>query len=90
MSDVFVGDVGTEILLDTGVDISAATVAKIKVKKPTGAALDWTATISGTRSVRYVIQTGDLDVAGRWKLQAYVEMPGWKGRGDWVCLQVAD
>ena len=31
---------------------------------------------------------GDLDVAGDWQLQAYVEFPTWKGRGEVATLKV--
>lgn len=35
-------------------------------------------------------KAGDLALPGRWKLQAYIEMPGWKGKGEWAELEVAD
>lgn len=35
-----------------------------------------------------LVETGDLNVAGTWELQAYLEMPGWKGRGEWSPLKV--
>ena len=36
----------------------------------------------------FVVQAGDLDVAGDWQLQAYVEFPTWKGRGEVATLKV--
>ena len=36
MTTIFVGDVGTEIVLNCGVDISASTVRKIIARKPNG------------------------------------------------------
>lgn len=89
MSEVFVGDVGTEILMDCGVNISTATAVKIIAKRPGGNKRNWVGTISGTNFIRYVIQAGDLDVAGPWEIQAHVTMPGWTGRGTWAPLKVS-
>lgn len=89
MRKIFVGDVGTVILLDCGVDISTATLVKVLVKPPSGAPREWTGIVVGTRMIEYVIQTGDLNLAGEWRLQAYVEMPGWSGRGQPVVVTVA-
>ena len=88
MNTVFVGDEGTELILDCGVNISTATVRKIVAKRPGGSKAEWSAVASGTDAIKYVVQTGDLNVAGNWELQAYVEMPGWKGRGGWSTLKV--
>lgn len=90
MTTVFVGDVGTEILLDCGTDISTGTLLKIKAKKPTGARVAWTAALDGTDRIKYAVQAGDLDVAGPWSLQAYVEMPGWSGHGEIAALSVSN
>ena len=44
---------------------------------------------SGSEVTRYdVVQAGDLDVAGDWQLQAYVEFPTWKGRGEVATMKV--
>jgi hypothetical protein len=43
---------------------------------------------SSKTSIKYVVQVGDLDVAGDWQLQAYVEFPTWKGRGEVATLKV--
>lgn len=87
---VYVGDVGTVILLDTGVDISTATKAAIKVKMPNGATAEWVGTVAETTKVSYTIQAGNLSIKGKHLLQAYVEMPGWIGRGETVNLEVYD
>ena len=88
MTTVYTGDVGTAIILDCVEDVSSATVRNIKVRKPDGLRTTWTATLDGTTKIKYVIQTGDLDVVGDWSLQAYVEMTGWKGSGELVTLRV--
>lgn len=75
----YVGDDGTEVSLDCGVNISTAIVRKIKVTKPDGVASELAADADGTTAIKGVM--GVLDQAGEWRLQAYIEMPGWKGRG---------
>lgn len=79
---VFVGDVGTEISLDCGVDVSTATVRKILVYKyASRVRLAWDAVADGPYAIKYVTTAGDIDVEGSWELQSYIEMPGWKGFG---------
>lgn len=43
----------------------------------------------GINAIKYVTVDGDLDAPGTWKLQAYVEMPGWKGFGEVATLVVS-
>ena len=80
MGSVFKGDVGTKIILSVGTNVSAATVAKIKYRKPLNESGEWVATIDGS-TIYYITQAGDLDQSGEWKLQAYIELPGWSGHG---------
>lgn len=81
MSSVYVGDIGTEVSIDCDVNVSTATIRKILVTKPDGETVEWSSQADGTNAVKYVITDGDLDQSGEWRLQAYIEMPGWKGRG---------
>jgi len=79
---VYVGDVGTEILVDTGVALATATVLELHVMKPGATApVTWTGTISGATSISYLVIAADLDVAGDYTVQPYLEMPDWKGHG---------
>lgn len=87
---MFVGDIGTEISLDCGMDISAATVRRIIVKKPNDDVVSWDAVLDGESSIKYIAQPGDIDMAGEWQIQAYIEMPGWNGRGEIVYLDVKE
>jgi len=86
----YVGEVGTPVLVDTGSDISTATVLKILVKKPCGNETEWVGilgppnTLGIYTQIKYVVVAGDWDEAGWWNIQSYIEMPGWKGRGDTV------
>ena len=88
MSKVYVGDIGTEFILDCGVVITGATIMQIRVKKTSGAVATWPATLSGTQSVRYIAVANDIDEPGAWKLQAYVDTPAWRGLGETFVLQV--
>ena len=86
------GDIGTVIQYDTLEDISDGTVFKLKYTKPddvtTGA---WTGELSGTRIVQYTtVDADDLDVAGTWKLEPYVETPSGKWHGDIKTFVVED
>jgi len=88
MSVIYVNDIGTELILDCVVVISTATVMKVYAKSPTGVNKTWTAVLHGTTSVKYTLLAGDINTAGKWRVQAYVEMPGWKGRGEWAEIDV--
>jgi len=84
---VFVNDVGTDIVLDCGVDIGAALVTTIRARNPAGRVVEWPATPVGSRRISYSLKEGDINMTGKWRLQAYVEMPNWRGRGAWVELE---
>lgn len=90
MTTIFVGDVGTEFILDCGVDISTATVRKIIVRKPiTGERVEWSAVAEGTTSIKYTTILGDISSAGIMTLQSYIEMPAWKGYGNKVNITIS-
>lgn len=89
MTEVFLGDTGTEIVLDCGVNVTTATVRKIVARKQNGVKVTWLASLDGTNAIKYTTTEFDLDVAGTWYLQAYVEMPNWKGYGGKAMLTVS-
>lgn len=84
MSKSYVGDVGTEIVLDCGSDISAASALAIAVLKPDGSEVSWPAEIKPgePNKLRYITQEGALDQPGDYMLQAAVTVAGWSGRGE--------
>lgn len=89
MSAVFVGDEGTDIVIDCGIDISTATVRRIVVqKRENGPKIYWVAVPASATAMKYTTLAGDIDVSGTWKLQAYVETPSWKGHGEVVEMNV--
>lgn len=88
MSEIYVGDVGTEIELDCGIDTTTATQREIVARSPVGVIKTWPATQIGQNVIQYITQPGDIDVVGNWRLQARVAMPGWSGSGKVATLKV--
>lgn len=87
----YVGDIGTEIIVDTCSPISGATKAALLVMKPgSSAAVEWVGTVFEDTKIRYIVTADDFNIAGEYRMQAYVEMPGWTGRGDTVRFKVSD
>ena len=85
---IYVGNIGTVIDLDTEVDISTATSAKISVLKPDDTEVEWAGTIEGTTVVRYTTNANDLDQEGVWRLQALVTTPSGTWLGNTVTMAV--
>jgi hypothetical protein len=83
-SEIHEGDIGTKLLVtvtDDGVvvDISVATTLQIFIKKPDGTLLSRTGVLEtdGTDGQMYYITvSGDTDVAGSYKIQGRVVLPG--------------
>ncbi len=80
MKTFMLGDYGAALRLrvtDDGeaVDLSLATVKRIKLRKPDGVVVtkDAEFTNDGTDgNMQYTLVAGDLDVAGRWRWQGYL------------------
>jgi hypothetical protein len=90
MSVAVKDDIGTIVAFDVGEDITTATLLRLEYQKPDNKLGSWVAGIYGTTSAAYVTLAGDLNVAGRWKLQAYIELPGWKGHSTVATFDVED
>ena len=87
----YVGNLGTEIIVDTCKDITTATKVSLMVMKPNATvAEEWVGSVYEDTKIRYVVIAGDFDVAGEYRMQAYVEMPSWQGRGSTVRFKVSD
>lgn len=63
--------------------LGSASVKRILYAKPDGTDGFWTASVSGTK-LTYGLANGDIDQAGVWKFQAYIEAGGLKGYGEIV------
>lgn len=82
-SKYYVGDIGTELIVDVCVDISTATAVKLYVLKPGATvAVEWAGAVYQSHYIRYVIKSGDLSVPGEYRVQAGVTMPTGSWRGD--------
>jgi hypothetical protein len=82
MAKYYVGDIGTEIIVDCGTAIGGATNLKLKVKKPDSTEVEWTATIDGTDNLKYTTVSGDFNLSGTYFLQAALTLSGWSGLGE--------
>jgi len=88
---LFKGDIGVKIVLDALVDISDATVRKIKYKKPDGTTGSWDAALESAMKLSFVTIAGSLNQSGVWWLQIYFETAsGQKISGEWVEVTVLD
>jgi len=76
---IHVGDIGTVIIFDVGESLAAATVHKLLYLKPDGVSGEWEGTVDGTTLTFTTTAATDLDVAGRWMIQAYIDLGTWKG-----------
>lgn len=82
MGKIYKDDYGLVFTVDCVQDISTATVTQLKVQKPGGAVVTWTASIYDSTHLQYTVQDGDLDESGVYKIQAAVTLPSWKGLGE--------
>ena len=87
-ADIRIGDIGTVFRLtivddvEDVVNVSAATTKTIRFSKPDGVSIDKAASFftDGTDGIiQYVTVQDDLDVEGKWRLQAHIVTPV----GEW-------
>lgn len=90
MPDIHTKDGGIKLILEVGVDISQAVVFKIQYKKSDNTSGVWTAIKETSTSISYVIQQGDLSVAGQWKVQAVIEWADYKRYGKMANFRVIE
>lgn len=74
MSKIYVNQSWLQIILDTGVDISAASEFRIYYQKPDKSVAYVAAGLEGTQQVKYTMTTTSIfDASGYWKLWAWVK-----------------
>lgn len=84
----YVGDIGTEVLIDMKTDISAVLVKMLKVKNKTGEK-EWAPTVHESNFLRFVtVDADDFDAIGIYYVQPYMEFAGWKGHGETVTFEI--
>lgn len=86
----YIGEIGTDIILDTTVDLTGASLVAIKVTKPDGTTATWSGTVDSTTKVKHTLASGDFSASGKYKMQAYVESGSNKWYGETVEIVVYD
>jgi len=89
----YTDEVGRVISVSVGIDLTGATIKKILVLKPNGQKPEWTGVVTGSAVegvFSYTTVAGDLNCAGVWKVQAYVENSGKKVYGQTATFTVYD
>ena len=85
----YIGDIGTDLILDTKTDLSLATSVKILYKKPgQNLIAEWTGAVFETTKIKYTFVADDLDTVGVYKIMAHVVIPTWSGCGETAHFQV--
>ena len=82
MAKHYIGEIGTLVALDCGIDLSDIVLSRILHKNPAGLVGTWPGTLyssysdiaksEGTYYVSYVLAGTDMNVSGIWELQALV------------------
>ena len=100
MNKHYVNEVGTQLILDTGVLISTATEVYIKFRNPASVVGSFSASLyssysqlaqaTGTYLITHTLVASDFTVPGKWKLQAYVGAVAGTWLGETVDLRIFD
>jgi len=85
---IYPGTVGLLVRVNTGLDLASSTIHDLKATKPNGVIETWTGSVNGTY-IEYLTTGTDIDIEGRYKIQAYVEQGTYKGLGrtDYIRIQ---
>lgn len=90
-------DIGTTLLVticdcsNNAIDISTADTKQIVLKKPSGSTLTKTATFITDGSdgkIQYVVQSGDMDEVGTWKVQGVVTIGAYTWHSNFESFKV--
>ena len=89
---VYMGDVGTRLEFDIGIDIGEVASASLVIKKPSRIKVSKDLQKDTDKNLLYYItQDGDLDEVGIYTLQARVNLKsGWSGGAEIVKLEILD
>jgi hypothetical protein len=88
MTKLYVGDVGSEIILETGMDLTGALSLNIIGRRPDFSEFVWTATQHELTHVKHVTALDELNMDGIWTLQSDVEMLNGNWLGESVSLEI--
>jgi hypothetical protein len=90
MGKHYINEIGTDIIVDTGTDITGATDVSLKIKKPDDTTTEWDAAINDTNYLKHTTIVTDFDQAGVYYLQASLTVNGWIGLGETAEFMVHD
>lgn len=89
--ETFVNDT-IQFTIDTNIDISGYATLLIKYRKPNGITGCWTAIVCpiDNNCMTYICNIEDLDIPGRWLIQAKAQDVGVRLTGRWIEFMVYD
>ena len=87
---MYIGDVGTILIIDCQTNIADATSTLIKVRKPDETDHDWVTTIYNSNYLKYTVVADDFDQCGIYHAQAYVVTPNGTWRGESFAFEIYD
>ena len=88
---IYVGDWGVVFSVLSGIDLTLATSYKLKIIKADGRNVEWACTVATPATAGYLTYTsvlGDLDVAGNYRLNAYVTFSSGVFTGETAVFRV--
>ncbi len=88
---IYRNDWGVIFSVYVGIDLTLSTTRKLKIIKPDGRNVEWTATVTTPATSGYLGYTsvsGDLDVTGTYKINAYVTFPSGAFTGETAVFRV--
>ena len=88
MTKIYIGDIGTAIVLDTGQSLAGASAVSIEALKPGGTTASWPGTVVESNKIQFLSLADTFVAAGEYKLQAKVALPSGTWRGETVALTV--
>jgi hypothetical protein len=88
MAITYIGD-SPVIKLYTSITLTGGSLL-IKFERPDGSTGHWDATVDPTdpTSMQYMASGVELNYAGIWRVQSYMELDGWKGHGTFAEMTV--
>lgn len=98
MSKHYINEVGTDLILDTGVLIGTATGQYIKYKNPSGVEGSFSASLYssyselakavGTYLLKHTLVSTDFSESGDWRFQAYIGAADGTWWGETIKLNI--
>lgn len=90
MDKIYKDSLGLTLRVDVGRDVTGATNLELEVLKPDGTEATFTATLVDLQYLEYTTIAGDLDQAGKYRIQSSMAFQGWTGRGESCEMYVFD